>query len=111
MERVTAHGQAVMELREAIRFYDSKSLGLGRRFFDEVAEITGRILERPTQFSRRMAGIRRANLRRFPFYVNYLIEIGSIAIVAIAHNKRAPLYWKQRLSEPGLPSKRNPLPE
>ena len=50
MERVTAHGEAVMELREAIGYYESKSPGLGRRFFDEVNGFIRRILECPTQF-------------------------------------------------------------
>lgn len=111
MERVTAHGEPVMELREAIGYYQSKSPGLGRRFFDEVNEFIRRILERPTQFSERMAGIRRANLSRFPFHVNYLIEDGTIAIVAVAHNKRAPFYWKSRLPQPGLPTEWKPLLE
>jgi hypothetical protein len=33
MGKLIAHFQAIAELREAIRYYEEKSPGLGRRFF------------------------------------------------------------------------------
>jgi toxin ParE1/3/4 len=42
-------------------------------------------------------GTRRFVLHRFPFSVVYLDEADELNIVAVAHNKRKPGYWKARL--------------
>jgi hypothetical protein len=36
-------------------------------------------------------------MQRFPFSVVYLDDPESVTIVAIAHSKRKPGYWKDRL--------------
>jgi hypothetical protein len=38
-------------------------------------------------------------LRRFPFGLLYAIETERIVIVAVAHLKRRPGYWKDRIEE------------
>jgi hypothetical protein len=39
---------------------------------------------------------RRALVARFPYQVVYRIRPGEIVIVAVAHLKRRPGYWKNR---------------
>ena len=34
--------------------------------------------------------------KSFPFYLVYRIEPAKIVVVAIAHNRRAPGYWRSR---------------
>lgn len=109
MGQITAHTEAIAELREAIRYYEEKSPGLGRRLFDEVNEFVRRIAEHPTRFSERIASIRRVNLKRFPFHIHYLLQTESIAIVAIAHDKRRPFYWRARLGKEGAQSNWSPF--
>jgi toxin ParE1/3/4 len=109
MGQVTAHPNAIAELREAIRYYDSKSAGLGRRFFAEVEFFIGRIVAYPTLFVPRVSEVRRANLKRFPFNINFLVDGENIAIVAIAHNKRQPFYWLSRLPRADRQSEWPPL--
>jgi len=41
---------------------------------------------------------RRFLLRRFPYSVIYRVEPSRIVIVAIAHGRRRPGYWKERLT-------------
>jgi hypothetical protein len=36
-------------------------------------------------------------LRCFPFDVMYLKDEGDTAVVAVAHQRRSPLYWMNRL--------------
>ncbi len=43
--------------------------------------------------------LRRRILRRFPFGFLYAIEPERIVIVAVAHLKRRPGYWKDRVEE------------
>jgi hypothetical protein len=36
-------------------------------------------------------------MRRFPFSVEYLDDPELVTIVAVAHSKRRPGYWKDRV--------------
>lgn len=109
MGQVTAHPEAVAELHAAIAYYEDKSFGLGRRFLAEVDLFVDRIVANPRRFSPRVGDVHRANLKRFPFHINYLIEGETIAIIAFAHDKRRPLYWKDRLPKPGQPANWSPF--
>jgi toxin ParE1/3/4 len=40
---------------------------------------------------------RRLVMRRFPFSVVYLDDPDLITIIAVAHSKRKPGYWKDRV--------------
>jgi len=42
-------------------------------------------------------GIRRVLLQRFPFAVVYQVEPELILIVAVAHQRRRPGYWRDRI--------------
>lgn len=44
-------------------------------------------------------GVRRFRLRRFPYGIVYQVQAEDITIVAFAHHKRQPLYWRDRLSK------------
>jgi len=37
-------------------------------------------------------------MERFPYGIIYRLEKNTIYIVAIAHFKRRPFYWKERLT-------------
>ena len=41
-------------------------------------------------------GVRRYLLRRFPYAVAYLGEVGQVVVLAVAHTRREPLYWMVR---------------
>ncbi len=43
--------------------------------------------------------LRRRILRRFPFELLYAIEAERIVIVAVAHLRRRPRYWQDRIEE------------
>lgn len=40
-------------------------------------------------------GLRRAHLRGFPFWVVYEESAVAVTIVAVAHEKRKPTYWRE----------------
>jgi plasmid stabilization system protein ParE len=35
-------------------------------------------------------------LRRYPYSVVYRVESGNVLVVAVAHNRRSPSFWKDR---------------
>ena len=50
----------------------------------------------PLRWPMYLYGTRRFVLHRFPFSIIYLDDPDVLSIVAVAHNKRKPGYWKQR---------------
>ena len=94
--------EADREYREAGRWYEARRLALGLEFFDEVDSTIRRIVAFP-QAAIRVPGlppdlpVRRAGVKRFPCHVVFLQTPGAIRILAIAHDRRAPGYWIERI--------------
>ncbi len=89
--------EAREEFFEAVFFYESKEVGLGIRFRNEVAHVLEHILSDPYLWRERSGAYRRVNCPVFPYYVVYFVRKNSIVIAAIAHGHRKPEYWKERL--------------
>ncbi len=88
---------AEQELVEAALWYESKEVGLGVRFRDEIAHVIERIVEDPLLWRERSGGYRRVNCPVFPYYISFFIRGSRIIIAAVAHGHRNPGYWKSRL--------------
>ena len=67
--------EAEQELVEAVLWYESKEMGLGKRFRLEVSHVLNRIIEDPLLWRERSGGYRRVNCPVFPYYIPYLSEI------------------------------------
>jgi len=94
--------EAVTELADAAVWYELRSRGLAGKFLQEFETVLRLIESRPASFPRLLdtspeLKIRRALLPRFP-YASIFIELPSeIRIVAVAHVKRRPGYWLNRI--------------
>jgi plasmid stabilization system protein ParE len=86
------------EFGEAVRWYEARRSGLGGEFFDAVAATLSRIETNPEIGTTISADgqTRRALVAKFPYQVVYRLRPTEIVIVAIAHLKRCPGYWKNR---------------
>lgn len=94
--RIRYHPDAVVELTEAARYYEEQQPGLGGRFLDSV-EASLSLLEKDPQIWRADSrGRRKYLVRRFPYLILYKYQDGQIYVLAIAHTKRKPGYWKTR---------------
>ncbi|MBI5967941.1 MAG: type II toxin-antitoxin system RelE/ParE family toxin [Deltaproteobacteria bacterium] len=96
--RVDIHPEAVAEARAAAQWYRERSAPAANAFLAEVDRSVEKIAEDPEIWPRYVAGTRRFLLQRFPFSVVYRQVSGKIEIVAIAHGRRRPGYWKDRLA-------------
>jgi plasmid stabilization system protein ParE len=86
------------EFNEAVRWYESRRLGLGAEFFDAVSASISLIEANPELGTKRSAdgNTRRILVAKFPYQVVYRIRPDELVIAAIAHLKRRPGYWKNR---------------
>jgi len=79
-------------------YYESSRKGLGREFRNEVEAAIDRIQEFPLAWQKLNDKVRRRPVRRFPYFVIYIVEDDDLIIVAVAHMKRKPGYWRSRLN-------------
>jgi len=84
------------ELDAAASYLEDRVVGLGDEFLDDV-ERTGTLLSQFSQIGRRLDSMHRAvPLQRFSFNLVYRIADGEAVIVAVAHKRRRPGYWRPR---------------
>jgi len=90
---------ASAELTEAVRWYESKGRGLGAELLDEVARTLERLALNPEAGNPLSDDqkTRRLLVPRFPYQIVYRIRPHEIVVVAVAHLKRRPGYWKPRV--------------
>ena len=89
--------EAEKEMRDAVRFYESRAIGLGLDFLSEMERAIQSIKDSPEAWPIIEGKVRRRLLYRFPFGILYYIEADKVFIVAIAHLRRKPGYWRKRL--------------
>jgi toxin ParE1/3/4 len=90
------HPEAEEEFIEAARFYETRVPGLGSRFIDELEALEALLKGRPEIGAQIDAMFRRAVFRKFPFSLIYTVEEARILVVAVAHQRRMPGYWRDR---------------
>lgn len=91
------HPEAREEFREAIRWYRARNLPVSIEFRVAVSTVVRTISDAPLRWPSYLHGTRRYVLPRFPFSIVYLDENNLLTVIAIAHSKRKPGYWKDRL--------------
>lgn len=90
---------AQIELEEEVNYYNEQRAGLGYEFAMEVANTINRILRYPEARAKLSQKTRRCRTKRFPYGVIYQVRDDRILIVAVAHLKRKPFYWANRVKK------------
>lgn len=95
------HQRAKEEIREAARWYEERSTGLGTRFVAAVRNVFENLETSPQQFAQLEtvsadAPIRRVLVGDFPYLVVYELFGNEVFVYAVAHASRRPNYWRRR---------------
>jgi len=100
VKRITLHPEAEAELRASERFYEQRGgPKLALDFVERVRDGLQLIGANPQRFPF-LAGcpkVRKCRLARFPFSIYYVERSEDIWVLAVAHAKRCPGYWAERL--------------
>jgi toxin ParE1/3/4 len=96
-ETVEFHPEAAREAQAATEWYLLRSVRAAERFVRELEKAVGAIARAPDRWPYYVESTRRFLLRRFPYSVVYRVKGNSLQIAAIAHVRRRPGYWRQRL--------------
>ncbi len=85
------------ELNEAALWLELQERGLGERFLEEVAEARRQIIANPDAWHPLGPLLRRCRLKRFRYGLIYRLKPGLIEVIAVAHDRQRPGYWRDRL--------------
>ena len=96
MYEIVVHESAHEELNAAAVFYESREPNLGEEFLQELSQSFQKIKSRPFSYGIYFDDYRRCLMSRFPFQVVYDIQGTVIAVLAVAHLRRRPGYWRDR---------------
>jgi len=96
--------EAIDELVEAAVWYRARRPGLESEFLAEFDRVLPLIGSSPASFPRLLdmpedLVIRRALLPRFPYAVIFMDLGTEIRVLAVAHAKRRPGYWLDRVDK------------
>lgn len=99
--KILAHPAARAEVRAATLWYEGQREGLGWDFFwtadDAVRRAaTGQLPALSSAVPSSEPNLRRIMLDRFPYTTYFLIEHADLIVLAFAHQKRRPGYWRRR---------------
>ena len=88
--------EAEVEIEESLVFYAKISDQLVLGLIDEIESAKADISKNPLQFQAISKKYRKASLKVYPYKIIYHIVDNEILIVAFAHHKRKPYYWRSR---------------
>jgi plasmid stabilization system protein ParE len=88
---------AIKDYREAREYYAARSTVAAARFIDAVDAAVRRIGRAPDAMPKLIGKYRRVRVNRFPHsLVYYIRDEHDVRIVAVAHARRRPGYWRRR---------------
>ena len=85
------------EFDNAFDWYAHRSIGAAIGFASEVDAAVELITTYPNRYPGTYAGCQCCALGRYPYLVIYYQTQDKVIVVAIAHAKRNPGYWRDRL--------------
>ncbi len=95
---VEFHPEAAHEFIETAAYYESAAPQLGSRFIFAV-EAAEALISAHNEIGQEIdSGFRHFVLAEFPHSIIYSLEHDRVWIVAIAHHKRKPGYWLERVA-------------
>lgn len=98
------HPAARAELIGAVEWYEERQFGLGEMLNSHLMSHLAFAREWPDSAPlhrgrQRVPAIRRKGVEVFPYGIIYFVRDDEIMVVAYAHEKRRPGYWRMRLQD------------
>jgi len=93
---VILHTEAEAEVLQALEWYAERSAVAARAFVQELSHVISLAVRSPEAWPQVSGNTRRILFPRFPFALVFRLRVGTIEIVAVAHQRRRPSYWEDR---------------
>jgi plasmid stabilization system protein ParE len=96
VRNIRFHEEARIEFLDQVAYYEEARVGLGDRFYLEVEIAVARAGRMPGLGSPYKYGTKRMYPKKFPFSIIYVVRELELVILAVAHFRRKPGYWRKR---------------
>jgi plasmid stabilization system protein ParE len=87
---------AEAEIREAFAYYLERSPIAADAYRTEVFDSIDRLATNAEIWPRDEEGFHYYHLRHFPFTIHYELDGELVTVMAVAHQRRRPKYWRPR---------------
>ena len=84
------------DVREAARWYDQRSAGLGDAFVEGVRQSTADVVADPERFAKSPTGCRYIRLPRFPYVLLFDLVDDGLLMLGLLHTARSMEKWRER---------------
>lgn len=88
--------RAEREARSAFLWYLERDEGVAVRFEAVFRQALAKLAASPLRFPAHIHGTRRALVGRFPYLVVFAVRGSTVRVLAVAHMKQRPGYWRDR---------------
>ncbi len=96
--KLVFHPAARDEFVAAAEYYSTAVSGLGDRFLVAVRRASQLVLAHPEAGGRRDGDVRRMLISGFPYDLVYRVRADALEVLALAHHRRRPNYWRSRVT-------------
>src|SRR5215470_16339264 len=93
---VRFHPAAAQEVESAYEWYAARSHSVAHGFREELRHAVDAVANNLLTWPRYGSRARRYVFPRFPFSLVYLFRRNEIEVIAVAHGRRRPGYWRSR---------------
>jgi plasmid stabilization system protein ParE len=94
------HPEVAEEIREAKNWYGEHSEAAKDQLVLALRRAFQQLGNNSSAGFNYIHGTKRLGLKKFPYVLVYRVKGGATDIVAFAHTKRRPGYWRNRLRRP-----------
>jgi plasmid stabilization system protein ParE len=85
---------AESDIEEAFHWYQERDAAAANSFRAETLEAIDQLAADPRRWRVDANGNRRRLLKRFPYSVWFEVTANTVTVLAIAHHRRMPGYWR-----------------
>ncbi len=93
---VELHPDAISEAQAAYEWYAERNRSAANAFMAALDDAVNKIADSPERWPLHLHGTRNFLMRRFPYSVIYRPTNATIHVVAVAHGRSRPGYWRRR---------------
>lgn len=94
---VRFHPAAAQEAESAYDWYTARDAAVGHAFREELRHAVDVVAQHPLTWPRQGRHARRYVFPHFPFSLVYRMRGDEVEVLAVAHGRRRPGYWRARL--------------
>lgn len=97
MNQLRFFDEAEIEVEEDRNWYRQRSESAEAGFLRELDHAIEQVVGAPFRWPKYIAGTRRYVFSTYPYSLVYFVDDDVVNVVAVAHDRRQPGYWRKRL--------------